>query len=201
MEDFCQLVLAYVLRAPATVRSTPQLPNILELALASTLLPAGQTVMTALELIEDLLRSVLATDVAADQPVLQAVVQQYGQKIMVTVLQGIAQEYPEDSQDPVTGIVKALCGLVPPETVRQWISVALEGLPGHIIPVSSKQETLQMFERYVHAFVYNGVLMRYSVFAEGNPELVKSAIRLYVRTARRARDRRDRMSNTLSERR
>ena len=149
MEDFCQLVLAYVMRAPSTVRATPQLPNIFELALASTLLPAGQTVMTALELIEDLLRSVLATNGPTDQPVLQAVVQQYGQKILVTVLQGIAQEYPEDSQDPVTGIVKALCGLAPPETVRQWISVALEGLPGHVIPASSKQETLQMFDRYV----------------------------------------------------
>lgn len=149
MEDFCQLVLAYVMRSPSTVRATPQLANIIELALASTLLPSGQTVMTALELIEDLLRIVLAADSSADQPVLQAVVQQFGQKILVTILQGIAQDYPEDSQDPVTGIVKALCGMAPPETVRQWISVAIEGLPGHVIPASSKQETLQTFDRYV----------------------------------------------------
>jgi hypothetical protein len=199
MEDFCQFVLAFVSRSPSTVRATPQLANIFELALASTLLPAGQTVMTALELIEDLLRSVLT---GGDQSAVQAVVQQFGQKILVMILQGIAQDYPEDSQEPVTGIVKALCGLAPPETVRQWIAVAIEGLPGHVIPAGSKQETLQTFDRYVATPSEGRCTNPFrSVFAEGNPELVKTALRLYVRTARRARDRRDRMSNTLSERR
>ncbi|KAI5452636.1 Nuclear import receptor [Naganishia albida] len=192
MEDFCQFILQYVLRSPSTLRATAQLPNIIELALAATLLPAGHIVMTALELIEDLLQGALRNGDAspsgttpADQPVLQAVAQQFGQRILTMTLQGIAQDYPEDSQEPVTAIVKSLCTLAPPETLRQWIAFAIDGVPGHVIPISSKQEMLQTFDR---------------VFAEGNPELVKNAIRLYVRTARRARDRRDRMSNTLSER-
>jgi hypothetical protein len=156
MEDFCQFILQFVLRSPATLRASAQLPNIVELALAATTLPSGQIVMTALELVEDLLQGALRNGNAsstnaspADQPVLQAVVQQFGQKILVMTLQGIAQDYPEDSQEPVTAIVKSLCGLAPPETVRQWIAFAIDGVPGHVIPVNSKQEMLQTFDRYV----------------------------------------------------
>jgi hypothetical protein len=154
MEDFCQFILQFVLRSPSTLRASAQLPNIIELALAATLLPSGQIVMTALELIEDLLQGALRDGNAsptqatpADQPVLQAVVQQFGQKILVMTLQGIAQDYPEDSQEPVTAIVKSLCTLAPPETIRQWIAFAIDGVPGHVIPVNSKQEMLQTFDR------------------------------------------------------
>lgn len=157
MEDFCQFILQYVLRSPSTLRATAQLPNIIELALAATLLPAGHIVMTALELIEDLLQGALRNGDAspsgttpADQPVLQAVAQQFGQRILTMTLQGIAQDYPEDSQEPVTAIVKSLCTLAPPETLRQWIAFAIDGVPGHVIPISSKQEMLQTFDRYVY---------------------------------------------------
>lgn len=153
MEDFCQFILQFVLRSPSTLRASAQLPNIIELALAATLLPSGQIVMTALELIEDLLQGALRdgnaspTQTTPNQPVLQAVVQQFGQKILVMTLQGIAQDYPEDSQEPVTAIVKSLCTLTPPETIRQWIAFAIDGVPGHVIPVNSKQEMLQTFDR------------------------------------------------------
>lgn len=175
MEDFCQFILQFVLRSPATLRATPQLANIIELALAATLLPSPHIVMTALELIEDLLQGALrngdtsqATASPADHPVLQAVVQQFGQKILVMTLQGIVQDYPEDSQEPVTAIVKSLCGLAPPDTIRQWIAFAIDGVPGHVIPVNSKQEMLQTFDRYVIDRLHLSLSLTLRIFVTGS---------------------------------
>ncbi|KAJ9101702.1 hypothetical protein QFC21_003040 [Naganishia friedmannii] len=193
LEDYCQFVLQYVLRSTDVIFNSSQLPNIIELALATTTLPALQSVMTALELIEDLFKyAVSPEDVAAGAvlpaqlPVLQALVQQYGQKIVTMVLQGVVQDYPEDGQQAVGEIIKSICKLAPSENVRQWVASAIEGVPGHVIPVSSKQEIMQAFDQ---------------VFANGYLDSIKNTIRTYVRAARRARDRRDRMRDTLGDRR
>jgi transportin-3 len=205
--------MQYVLRSTDVIFNSSQLPNIIELTLATTTLPAGQSVMTALELIEDLLKyAVSPQEVAAGAvpptylPVLQALIQQYGQKIVTMVLQGVVQDYPEDGQQPVGEIVKSICKLAPPENVRQWVALAIEGVPGHVIPVSSKQEIMQAFDQCVDLVQKTWLplirlLKIYRVFADGYLDSIKNAIRSYVRTARRARDRRDRMRDTLGDRR
>ena len=81
------------------------------------------------------------------QATITAAAKSYGQKIVTIAINGMVQEYIEESQDAIIDIIKELIKLCPAET-RSWTLEAVQGLPGHIAPASDKQEFYTNLEKY-----------------------------------------------------
>ena len=53
------------------------------------------------------------------------------------VLQGLIQDFPEDSMDEIERILVGTLGVSGPEG-EGWAAEALAGIPGHVVPVSDR---------------------------------------------------------------
>jgi hypothetical protein len=71
-------------------------------------------------------------------PALQPIFHQYGKAIISIVLQGVVQDFPEETLDEVEKIVAATISVGGGE-VEAWAGEALMSVPGHVLPQSDRQ--------------------------------------------------------------
>lgn len=200
LDDYIHVLRTYLKRLPAVLLSSPSLPVAFDLTLVSLTLPAPEIVMNALETIVRLLEPG-SQEGSPYQATITAAAKTYGHKIITIAINGMVQEYVEQSQDAIIDILKELIKLCPAEA-RAWTLEAVQGLPGHVAPVADKQEFHNNLEKYVSvvkSFVQSGLDVNFlcRVFAETNLDLIKPAIRIFFRSTRRARDRKERLRSSL----
>jgi len=156
--------------------------------------------MNALETIVRLLEPG-TQDGSPYQATITAAAKTYGHKIITIAVNGMVQEYVEQSQDAIIDIIKELVKLCPADA-RAWTMEAVQGLPGHVAPAADKQEFHANLEKYVLARSPCSWSVTYSppatrVFAETNLDLIKPAVRIFFRSTRRAKDRKERLRSSL----
>jgi hypothetical protein len=201
LDDYIHVLRTYLKRLPAVLLSSPSLPVAFDLTLVSLTLPAPEIVMNALETIVRLLEPG-SQEGSPYQATITAAAKTYGHKIITIAINGMVQEYVEQSQDAIIDILKELIKLCPAE-VRAWTLEAVQGLPGHVAPVADKQEFHNNLEKYVSVMEFflqsypDSSLPFCRVFAETNLDLIKPAIRIFFRSTRRARDRKERLRSSL----
>lgn len=180
IEDYVHAVETYLKKAPAVILQSPSLPLVFDLTLTSLDLPSPGAVMAGLETIVQLFEAgtVEGSPYTAQ---LAGAAGIYGQKLVSTAMKGLVTDYVEESQDAIIDILKELLKLCPAEA-RTWTLTAVEALPGHIAPAADKRDFYANFEK---------------VFAQTNLDLVKNAMRIFFRSTRRAKDRKDRLRTSL----
>lgn len=136
----------FLKRCPHLLLSSPSLPVVFDLALVTLTLPGSDVVMNTLETLVDLLEAGTKDAGSPYLATMQSAAKSYGHKIVTIAVNGMVQNYPEESQDAVIDLLKQLTQLCPAET-REWVLTTVQSLPGHIAPATDKQEFCNNLER------------------------------------------------------
>lgn len=132
MDDYTHCLMAYLNTVPALTLSLPSLSLCISHTLSALSCPAPEIIRTSLDVLAKL--SLLLPSAHALQPIFH----QYGKAIISIVLQGVVQDFPEESLDEVEKIVTATISVGSGE-VEGWAGEALMGVPGHVLPQSDRQ--------------------------------------------------------------
>lgn len=144
-DDFIQCIMQTLAKAPSILLASPHLPLILQLIITSTTLPAPESVMSGLELIDDLLRLAISQPQATS--VLIPLATQQGQTLCTLCLHGLIRDFPEDAIAPVGDLMKDLCTISPADDMRRWVRESMNTLPSALLPLNSKEEFMGDFEK------------------------------------------------------
>ena len=197
MDDYVHCLLAYLNTAPALTLSLPSLSLCVSHTLSALTCPAPEIVQVSLDVLAKL--ALLLPSSHSLQPTFH----QYGKGIISIVLQGVVQDFPEESLDEVEKIVAATISVGGGE-VEGWVGDALAGVPGHVLPQSDRQAFITELQQYVVPPTWfpsssysslrksEGIRMeadRVRYLQSPSEERIRSALRNLVRSARRARER------------
>lgn len=145
IEDYLQAIVSYLKRTPAILMSSSALPSVFDLILSALTLPAPETVICALELVIDLLK-IGTADSSPYLTIITNAVKTYGERIIGLSLNGMVQDYPEESHEYVIDALKEMVKMCPAEA-KAWTEAGIDKLPGHVAPPSDKQEFYNNFGR------------------------------------------------------
>ncbi|KAK8864138.1 hypothetical protein IAR55_001384 [Kwoniella newhampshirensis] len=171
MDDYVHLVMAYLNSIPDLTLSSSLLHLAVSHTLAALTCPAPETILISIDTLAMLSKHLVQPQ---HHNQLQPIFAQYGKVILVLIIGGVVQGFPEDALDQVQEILQTTAATLPPDVVEGWVAEAVQGFPGHAVPVSEKQAFLQD----VHAHL-----------TDRSADKLKNALNNLVRAARRARER------------
>lgn len=144
-DDYVQFINSLLAKMPSVLLNSSSLPDALRLVITSTSLPSPGSVMSGLELIDDLLRLAISQPQATS--ILMPLLTGQGQTLSALCLHGLVRDFPEDAVAPVGDLMKDLCTISPPDQMRVWVRESMASLPTTLLPASSKEEFLAEFDK------------------------------------------------------
>jgi transportin-3 len=139
MDDYVHLLMAYITHVPNVSLYSPFFHLAFSRTLAALTCPAPETILICLDTLS-LVSQRFATE--EYRPLLQPVFAQYGKAVLMLVLGGVVQGYPEEGVDQVHEIVAATVFAVPAHEAGEWVAGAIGALPGNVVPPADKQAFL-----------------------------------------------------------
>lgn len=140
MDDYVHTLIAYITFLTHPTLSSPSLPLAISHTLAALVCPAPETNLVCLDALALLSKHLQDSSL---QPHIQPVFQQYGNAIISLLINGMVTDFPEDGLDQVQEILAATVICAPVQEVGAWITTAVEGIPGHVVPASEKPRFLE----------------------------------------------------------
>ena len=130
MDDYSHLLMSYLTTTPSLTLSLPSLPIAITHVLSSLSCPSPSIIRISLDVL-----SKLATSLP--NLTLNPIFQQYGKGIITLVLQGLIQDFPEDSMEEIERIVVGTLGVCGSEG-EGYVGEALSGVGGNVVPANDR---------------------------------------------------------------
>jgi len=146
MDDYVHCFMAYLQHLPTLTLTHPSLQTAFVLTLLALSCPSPQIILVALDTIGLLAQRMSH---AQYQPVLAPIFVHAGKELLGTTIQGVVQDYPEDSWEQVYDIVSAVAIVSAPHQAEAWIGEAVQGIPGHVVPKTIKADFMKDVHEYV----------------------------------------------------
>lgn len=144
MDDYIHVLQAYLTHLPIPTSHSSHLPTFLSHILSTLSCPSIETIISSLDTLATL-ASLLSNPSTTD--LIQPVFAQYGKAIIVLLLDGVVQAFPEDVVEQVQVVVGATVTCVQAlgrgKEVEGWAGEAMAGLPGNVLPGGEKEVFLR----------------------------------------------------------
>lgn len=140
MDDYAHTFIAYINFLTHPTLSSPSLPLAVSHTLAALTCPAPETNLVCLDVLALLSKHLQDSSL---QPHIQPLFQQYGKAIVGLLINGMVTDFPEDGLDQVQEVLAAAVICAPAQEVAEWISLAVDGIPGHVVPAGEKPRFLE----------------------------------------------------------
>lgn len=140
MDDYVHTLMAYMTYLTHPTLSSTSLPTAVSHTLAALTCPAPETILVCLDALALLAKNLQDSSL---QPRIQPVFQQYGKAIVSLSVNGMVSVFPEDGLGAVQEVLAATVVCAPAQEVLSWFATALEGIPGHVVPVAEKPKFME----------------------------------------------------------
>ncbi|ORX37045.1 armadillo-type protein [Kockovaella imperatae] len=171
MDDYAHTFMSYLTHLSDATVPSPCLSTATHMTINALACPAPETIIIALDTLATLSQRLSHPQF---QPLIQPIFAQWGKHLMIILLSGITQGFPEDVLEQVRDILTRVSQCSPPEAVEAWTVEGLEKIPGNLLPQNEKQAFVSKMHEHLLA-------------PEG--DALRNAVNGLVRAARRARDR------------
>lgn len=122
--------MSYLTTIPTLTLTFPSLPLAITHTLSALSCPSPSIIRIALDVLAKLASFL-------PHPSLTPIFQQYGKAIVTLVLQGLIQDFPEDSMEEIEKILVGTLAVSGAEG-EGWVGEALGGVAGTVVPVGDR---------------------------------------------------------------